>query len=150
MRAESLTPSVGFTRAQAFFQSLPHTTVLGVELVSFDNNVALARLPYSPELVGNPWSGTVHGGAITTLIEQVSGAAVVARLPNPEAVATLDLRIDSLRTARPHEPLYARAECYRITSNIAFARCDVYQRGVSSIASSISSFMLTVTARQAS
>ncbi|RFA26167.1 hypothetical protein CAI21_17715 [Alkalilimnicola ehrlichii] len=115
-----------------------------MELVDFGNNTAIARLPYSVNLVGNPRSGVLHGGVLTTLIDQTSGTAVFASLPEPEMVATLDLRIDYLRSPQPHKDLFARAECYRITPNIAFVRCEAYHEGdPQAVAASVSSFMRT-------
>ena len=50
------------------------------------------------------------------------------RLPRMEAIATLDLRIDYLKPATIGEDLFARAECYRLTRQIAFVRSVAYQR----------------------
>jgi uncharacterized protein (TIGR00369 family) len=136
--------SKAFERARSFFRSIPHSGVLGLDLIAFEAQTATARMPYRPELVGNPWNGAIHGGALITLIDQTSGTAVIASLPAPEAVATLDLRIDYLRMAEPGKALLARAECYRITSTIAFVRCHAYYEGDEQpVASSVSSFMRT-------
>jgi len=40
----------------------------------------LDRVAYSSELVGNPETGVVHGGVITTLLDQCGGSAVIAAL----------------------------------------------------------------------
>lgn len=133
-----------FQRAKKFFAALPHSHVLGLELLAFADNTAIARLPYKPELMGNPMTGVIHGGAITTLIDQTSGAAVFASLEVPEMVATLDLRIDYLRQAEPGRSVLVRAECYRVTSSVAFVRCQAYhEEGGPLVATSVSSFMRT-------
>lgn len=127
-----------------FFRVVPHSVALGLEVVACEPRSVTARLPYRPEIVGNPYTGQIHGGAIMTLIDQTSGAAAVCALELPEAVATLDLRVDHLRAARPGQPVYARAECYRVTREIAFVRCSCYQEeSVEPIASGVSTFMRT-------
>lgn len=128
--------------ARQFFKVIPHSRALGMEPVEIGGDYVIARLPYGPELVGNPDTGVVHGGVITTLVDQTSGAAVVATLDPPQAVATLDLRIDHLRPAEPGRDVLARAHCYRLTSQIAFVRCLVYQHDPEApVATSMSTFM---------
>lgn len=130
--------------AREFFSVIPHSQLIGLEVVACEHQVVVAKLPYRPELVGNPYTGQIHGGAIMTLIDQTSGAAAVCSLPEPEAVATLDLRVDHMRAAEPGLPVLARAECYRITRDIAFVRCCCYQHQPSDpIATSMSTFMRT-------
>lgn len=51
----------------------PHGTLLGMEIVSAGNDRATLRVPYSAALVGDPASGVLHGGAITTLLDSASG-----------------------------------------------------------------------------
>jgi uncharacterized protein (TIGR00369 family) len=130
--------------AHAFFRAVPHSAVLGLEVVGVEPPVVIARLPYQPMIVGNPYTGHIHSGAITTLIDQTSGVAVFCSLDSPEAIATLDLRVDHLRAAGPGKDVFARAECYRITTNIAFVQCIVYQDDPTDlIATSMSTFMRT-------
>ena len=44
------------------------------------------------------------------------------RLGKPMRIATLDLRIDYLRPGKRDHDLICRAECYRVTKNVAFTR----------------------------
>ena len=78
-------------------------------------------------LVGNPETGVIHGGAVTTLIDTVCGLAVITAPDEPSRVATLDLRIDYLRPATPLRDLYARAEVYKLTRHVAFLRAEAYE-----------------------
>ena len=130
--------------AREFFEAIPHGKALGLEVIAYEHRILTAMLPFRPELVGNPYTGRIHGGAITTLIDQTCGTVTVCALPEPEPIATLDLRVDHLRPAEPGQPVYARAECYRITREIAFTRCVCYQSDPADpIASSMSTFMRT-------
>jgi uncharacterized protein (TIGR00369 family) len=49
------------------------------------------------DLVGNPASGVVHGGVITSIVDTTSAVSVAANMHDYETIATLDLRIDYLR-----------------------------------------------------
>ena len=82
---------------------------------------------FRPELVGDPSRGVLHGGVVTTLIDATAGAAVYASIPRDRSLATLDMRIDYLKPAKPDRRLYATAELYRLTRRIAFVRASAYQ-----------------------
>lgn len=111
----------------AFSGLVPHNRALGLTLEDFDREgMALMRLPYHLDLVGNPDTGVLHGGAITSLLDATSGASVFMRMWSQTPVATLDLRIDYLRPASPGEDVLARAVCYRLTRNVAFVRANAF------------------------
>lgn len=130
--------------AQRFIDSVPHNRALGMEVVSMEPAGAVFRLPYRPDLVGNPETGVLHGGVVTALLDACSGAAVFAALPRMVPIATLDLRVDFLRPAQPGRPLLAHATCYRITRNVAFTRAVAYHDDREDpIASSAGTFMLS-------
>ena len=76
--------------------------------------------------MGNPDTGVIHGGVITTLLDVTSGTAVYAALDELVPIATLDLRIDYLRAADPGKTVFARATCYKKTRNVAFTRAVAY------------------------
>jgi uncharacterized protein (TIGR00369 family) len=103
-------------------QGSPHVRALGLTYDEVSDGVAVAHLPYRPDLVGDPTSGVLHGGVVTSLLDSVAGAAVFSALSVPEVIATLDLRIDYLRPARPESALWARVECYKLTRHVAFVR----------------------------
>lgn len=128
---------------RAFVDSVPHNRALGIEVVSMEREAAVFRLPYRADLVGNPDTGVLHGGVITTLIDACSGAAVFAVLPRMMPIATLDLRIDYLRPAEPGRDVFVHATCYKLTSNVAFTRAVAYHDDRDQpIAHSVGTFML--------
>lgn len=107
-------------------KGIPHCGAIGIKVVKISREATTLALPYNPDLVGNPLNGVLHGGAVTTLIDTVCGMAVFAALQRLQAIATLDLRIDYLKPASAHKELHATAECYKLTSNIAFTRARAY------------------------
>jgi uncharacterized protein (TIGR00369 family) len=114
-------------RAQRFLAVLRHCQLLGMSVESADAQGLILRLPYSPQIVGNPETGVIHGGAITTLMDTTCGISTVCVLPEFEICPTLDLRIDYMHPAEPHKDVYGFAECYRVTANIIFTRGYAYQ-----------------------
>lgn len=109
-------------------QFTPHAGRLRMRVVEAGPAFAILALPYHEELVGNPARGTVFGGVITTLIDQASGLAVACAMEELKAIATIDLRVDYLRAAEPGQELFARAECYKLTRNVAFVRATAWDR----------------------
>lgn len=116
-----------FGRVSRFIGTLRHCQHLGIQAVSAQENELTVELPYSDAIVGNPETGVIHGGAITTLMDTASGTVVICALPEFELCPTLDLRVDYMRAAEPEQPVYARAVVYRVTNNIIFTRCEAYQ-----------------------
>ncbi|MCP5161987.1 MAG: PaaI family thioesterase [Hahellaceae bacterium] len=110
-----------------FVESLAQCRELGIRLVEARSNHLVLELPYSKRIVGNPETGIIHGGAITTLMDTTSGSVVICALPEFELCPTLDLRVDYMSAAIPGQPVYARATCHKITRNIIFTRCEAYQ-----------------------
>ncbi|BCW90643.1 hypothetical protein sos41_38160 [Alphaproteobacteria bacterium SO-S41] len=107
-------------------RSIPHADALGMTLVEIGDGSAVAKIAYAEHLIGNPDTGVVHGGVITSLLDNTAGLAVQARLQSLGGIATLDLRIDYMKPAVAGEDIYAFVECYRATSSIAFVRGVAY------------------------
>jgi uncharacterized protein (TIGR00369 family) len=127
-----------------FVGIVPHVKELGIETVHTAKGMAIMKLPYQARLVGNPDSGVLHGGAVTTLIDTVCGLAAITAPAQPSRVATLDLRIDYLRPATPGRDLFARAEVYKLTRNVAFLRAEAYESDPHDrVATASSTFMFT-------
>ncbi len=104
----------------------PQAKALGMSLVSVEQAQAILKIAYKPELVGDPDTGVVAGGVITTLLDQTCGQAIWAALPEYTSIATLDLRIDYMRPAKPGADIFAHAHCYKLTRSVAFVRAQAY------------------------
>ncbi|WP_374350935.1 PaaI family thioesterase [Chitinimonas sp.] len=131
-----------FGELAQWFCEIPHSRALGLEFVLGERGSSVMRVPYNTALVGNPRSGVLHGGVITSLIDTTSALSVISMLDEREAIATLDLRVDYLRAATPGEAVYCSAECYRLGRQIAFTRATVYQESNDQpIAHGVATFM---------
>ena len=105
---------------------------------------ATITIPYDEKLVGDPETGVVHGGVVTTLLDTGCGIAAISRTGLMGGIATLDLRIDYMRPAKPGLSLTARCECYRVTRSVAFARGFAYDDDPADpVATAAGAFMIT-------
>ena len=125
----------------------PHSQALGMHFVEAGDGHATLRVPYAPHLVGNPETGVIHGGVITSTLDNAAGIAVHSALDARVPIATLDLRIDYMKPATPHRDFYASAHCYKVTRSIAFVRGAAYHESEDDpIATATATFMLSSSA----
>jgi uncharacterized protein (TIGR00369 family) len=108
------------------FSTIPHTNALGVEFVTLEKNKAIGRLPYKKNLIGNIENGALHTGVLISLFDTIAGLAVFGALPEVEAFATLDLRLDNFKPSIPKRDIFAQAECHNITKTIAYVKGSIY------------------------
>ena len=128
---------------QGFTGAIPHNRALGLRFIDFAAGEARLLLPYSEHLVGNPETGVIHGGAITSMLDAACGAAVFLKLGAPRPIATLDLRIDYLKMGTPGRDIACKASCYKVTRNVAFVRGVAYHDDENDpIASAAGSFII--------
>jgi uncharacterized protein (TIGR00369 family) len=92
--------------------------------------------------VGNPDSGVIHGGALTTLMDTTCGFVIPISLEQFSICPTLDLRIDYMTAAQPNKSIFGRSELYRVTENVIFSRGIAYQDNIDKpIAHCVATFM---------
>src|SRR5262249_24328984 len=91
-----------FKRLSPQMEQTAYIAGIGAEVLEMADGRARMRLPWSAHLVGDPDTGILHGGVITGLLDHACGMSVRTALREPRAFATLDLRIDYMKAARPH------------------------------------------------
>jgi len=129
--------------AHAMNQGSPQARALGFETVSLDHATAVLKVPYDAKLIGDPDTGVIAGGVVTTLLDHCCGQAAHAALDSFKFIATLDLRIDYMRAAEPGKDIFARAHCFKVTRNVAFVRAVAYDNDPDDpVAAATAAFML--------
>ncbi len=104
----------------------PHAHALGFEVVDVAKDTATLKVPFRDDLIGDPETGVIAGGVVMALLDHVCGHAVMMALDTLTNIATLDLRIDYMRAAKPGQSVTARADCYKKTRSIAFVRASAW------------------------
>ncbi|MDR3498870.1 MAG: PaaI family thioesterase [Parvibaculum sp.] len=138
-----LPPDIVETMKSVLIEHVPHARALGLSIVDAARGHSWVSVPYDEKLIGNVETGVIHGGVITTLLDNACGTAVQLALPERMSIATLDLRIDYMKPATPGLALMAHAHCYKVTRNIAFVRGTAYHTDEADpIATSVGTFML--------
>lgn len=120
--AMSSTPPSRRDQARRFIEALPHCQALAMTVDAVGDGEAIMSMPYSENLIGDPKTGVIHGGAVSALMDTCGGTAVMAHPSGPAMTATLDLRIDYMRAAKPGNAVTAKAVCYHMTRSVAFVR----------------------------
>jgi uncharacterized protein (TIGR00369 family) len=107
--------------------STPQALALGMRMVSVDVARGSLEVPWREDLVGDPDTGVIAGGVVTTLLDHTCGLAMsTAAGTEPFSTATLDLRIDYMRPAAPRAGVTCEAHCYKITRSIGFVRAEAW------------------------
>ncbi len=103
-----------------------HFHTLGIQMLAITEKGVRMAMEYRPELVGDPDTGVIHGGAITSLLDTCCGFAAASGLDELGLTPTIDLRIDYMCSATPGETIYADAELYRSTEFVMFTRARAH------------------------
>jgi uncharacterized protein (TIGR00369 family) len=122
---------------------VPHAAALGMTLISMEKGKGVMQTPWREELVGDPETGVIASGVVTALLDHTCGLAINSAHDTPMPIATLDLRIDYMRPARPRTGVTCEAQCYRLTRTIGFVRAEAWDEDRSDlVATAQAAFML--------
>ena len=109
-------------RFMDYVRKVGHGGALGIAYHDHGEGWAELSLPYREELVGMPDSGVLASGPIVSLMDMATSLSIWIKLGRFRHQATLDLRVDYLRPARPGQTIVGRGECCGITRSIGFVR----------------------------
>jgi uncharacterized protein (TIGR00369 family) len=109
-------------RFTALASRVGHGGALGILYLDHGPDWVELGLDYSERLVGVVETGVIASGPIVSLMDMATSMAIWVRLGRFRAQATLDMRVDYLRPARPGQRIVGRGECYRTTRSIGFVR----------------------------
>ena len=124
-----------------------HTHALGFVYEGLDGDRVRIRAPWRQDLVGDPDTGVLSGGLVTTLLDHVGGLAVWVALGHFESIATLDLRVDYMRAAAGRRDLIAEARCYHLTRSVGFVRAWAFEDSPSDPVAAVQSAYILAASR---
>ncbi|HMM37588.1 MULTISPECIES: PaaI family thioesterase [Desulfovibrio] len=108
--------------------ALPFHKMLGIQVVELSEGLARLRIPFRPELVGDPRRPALHGGVISTLVDVCGGFAVWTRCRPEDRIATIDIGVDYLRPA-PAADLLAEGRVRLLGNRVGNAEVVVWSEG---------------------
>ena len=108
--------------AAGFFTRHGHSGWLGLRYRDHGADWVELELPWRADLVGEDDRAIIASGPIVSLLDMASGMAIWTARGGFQPMATLDLRVDYQRPARPGSSVVGRAQCYRLTRSAAFVR----------------------------
>ena len=111
--------------------------LVGFELESSGDGRAELILDVEPRHL-NP-HGTVHGGAIATLVDSAMGAAVATTTGEGEGPVTIEMKVTYLEPAKT-ERLRASAHVRRAGKRITIVEADVLDADDEAVAHAIATF----------
>ncbi len=106
--------------------AMPYCMALQLRCERFAPGEMDLAMPYADQIIGDPETGVVHGGAVSALMDTTCGGAVMAHPKASLLTATIDLRIDYMRAAKSGDTIVAKAICYHVTRSVAFVRAVAY------------------------
>ncbi len=112
---------------QFFEQGIPLHVWLGFRVEELEPGRCLVRVPFRPEMIGDPLRPALHGGIATALADAAGGLAVFSRMDAGDRTSTVDLRMDFLQAGRPGDDVWCTAELIRLGNKVAVADCEVWQ-----------------------
>ena len=127
---------------------IPYSRMAGMTVTALEPGRNSVRLPARPMWCGDTGRNRVHTGAICALADTACGFAAGTCSSELGAFATLDLRMDYLRSADAGLDLVCLAHCHRLSRSVAFVTGEVGQDGEGPIALVNATFMRTAVARR--
>ncbi|MFO0728711.1 MAG: PaaI family thioesterase [Myxococcota bacterium] len=85
---------------QPLIDAIPYARFLGIEAAELDG-MLVSKLPYKPELIGNPALPALHGGTLGALLESTAIFELFYASQTLVLPKTITFTIDYLRSAKP-------------------------------------------------
>ena len=95
---------------------------LGLLLDDIDNSTVRVILPYQDKHSGFPQERCLHSTSLLTAIDSTCGFAVMLSLDTPQAIATVNLRVDHICKPGTGQDVALEAVCYAHESGFAYVR----------------------------
>ena len=108
---------------------IPYSRMAGMVPTAVTAGRTRLSLPARPEWCGDVERNRIHTGVLCALADTTCGFAVGSAVGEVGLFATLDLRMDYLRSADAGQELLCEAHCHRVSRSVAFVTGEVRQAG---------------------
>ena len=111
-------------------EQLPRSALMdliGGELDSWEEGRVVMSIKLEDRHM-NP-GGVLHGGVLTTLMDEATAHAIATVRGLEAPLATVDMNVSFLAAARPGDELQCEARTLRVGRAVAFAEAEVRRRG---------------------
>ena len=97
---------------------------MSLQFVSSGPGQVVLALPFQEKHATARINGALHPGALAAALDSACGFVVLASLEQPQAIATVNLRIDHIRPAPTGEDVRIEARCYQLAGEFAYVNAD--------------------------
>lgn len=93
---------------------------MSLKFVSTEGNRVVLEMPFQEKHATAHENGSLHSGALAAALDSACGFVVLLGLEMPQAIATINLRIDHIHAAPVGQDVRIEAECYQQTEEFAY------------------------------
>jgi acyl-coenzyme A thioesterase PaaI-like protein len=108
---------------------IPYSRMAGMIPFAVSEGRTSLMLPARSAWCGDVARNRIHTGCLCALADTACGFAVGASVGEVGLFATLDLRMDYLRSADASQDLFCHAHCHRVSRSVAFVTGELRQAG---------------------
>lgn len=111
-----------------FEEQVPFNRWMGLHATSIKEGELRVRMPFRPDMTGDPMRPAIHGGVIAALLDATGGAALFTVLGEQDRASTVDLRVDYLKPGQCQDVL-AVARLVRLGNRMATVEMRAFHDG---------------------
>jgi uncharacterized protein (TIGR00369 family) len=104
---------------------IPFNRVLGIVVDDLSEGFCRLKIPFRPELIGDPFRPALHGGVLSSLVDTCGGASVFTVIALGDRVSTIDMLVDYLRPGELRD-IVCEAKVTRIGNRVASTEMKVF------------------------
>ncbi|MFK7974500.1 MAG: PaaI family thioesterase [Halioglobus sp.] len=95
---------------------------MSLKFVSASDDRVVLEMPFQEKHATTHQNGALHPGALAAALDSACGFVVLQSLEAPQAIATVNFRIDHIQAAPIGRDVRVEAECYQRTEEFAYVR----------------------------